>query len=382
MKRYLISIIIVLSLCNTISAQVVRGIIFADTNDEKIGEGVKVNVRNMTNFITLVATATGYVESPPVIVRAGYSCNKQNLLNVLSELECEPNDIVIFAYFGHGARAYTDGSEFPQMCLGSNLESNFYPLENVKDIIMQKNPKFCFVMGDCCNSYGFGITTKPSITSAAGASVITRQGERGLKKLFVDNTGYVLSSGSSKGEYSWINSKYGGFYMQGILSTLTEYVNEPRNSYDWSELMPQIKTNVVNYSGSLGSQYLQHPVFHIEKGKAHSHTEKDKKDKKDKIIPKNDFSSALVSVASDNNSDMQRIIESQQVLSNYFESGDVIIDIIGQDGFTIVQQETAEEFLLRISTGKNLANFSILEEKKNSNGKLTYVMLHEIYMER
>lgn len=381
MKRYLLLIIIVLSLCNTISAQAVRGIIFADTNDEKIGEGVKVNVRNMTNFMALVATATGYVDSPPVIVRAGYSCNKQNLLNVLSELECEPDDIVIFAYFGHGARAYTDESEFPQMCLGSNIESNFYPLENVKDLIMQKNPNFCFVMGDCCNSYGSGITTKPSITSAAGASYITRQGESGLKKLFVDNTGYVLSSGSTKGEYSWINSRYGGFYMQGILYTLTEYVNKTRNSYDWSELMPQIKTNVVNYSGSLGSQYLQHPVFLIEKGNPHSHIDKDK-NKKDRIIPKNDFRSALVSVASDNNSDIQRIRESQQVLSNYFESGNVIIDIIGQDGFTIVQQETADEFLLRISTGKNLANFSILEERKNSSGKLTYVMLHEIYMER
>lgn len=360
-------------------SQCVRGIIFADTNDPKIGNGAQVNVYNMIEFMTTVATATGYVDSPPIIVRSGGACNKQNLLSVLSNLRCDPNDIVIFAYFGHGARAVTDTSDFPQMCLGSKNESNFYPLENVRDLIMQKKPKLCIVLGDCCNSSSKGVTSKPKVVAAAASSTyITHEGEKALKKMFLDNQGSIICSGSKEGEYSWYNPMYGGYFTTVFVTVAYDYVNTNLSSYNWTELLgcvsPLVDEMVNTFVKNDGKEWHQHPIYRINTTPA-TRTNK-------KPVPTNDFRAALVRVANGASSAMQRIRESEQVLANYFASGTTLVDIVGQDGHTIVSSETAEDFLLRISTAKNLANFAILEEEKDTNGKRTYIMLHEIYLER
>jgi hypothetical protein len=56
-----------------------------------------------------------------------------------------------------------------------------------------------------------------------------------------------------------------------------------------------------------------------------------------------------------------------------------MIDVVGQDQQTLVNYTTANDYLLRLATVEGLANFTILEEKKDDNGKIVYLKLHEIY---
>lgn len=379
MKKIIIAITMLIMATNVVNAQRIHFICFADTNDPKIGTGVKQNVNLMTYFVMQLATGL-HMENDiePLIIMQGVDCNNRNLHKVINGFECSKDDIVIFSYLGHGGRSVDDESEFPQMCLGSSDQSQFVPLEYVKDALSQKGPKFLLVLGDCCNNYSEAILPKANTLVTAGPTRMSLSFSKALEAMFKDNYGSVISAGCKKGEYSWVNSVDGGFFTNGLLRGLDAYVGKSRNSYTWEEFLTGVRDWVVQYSRiALAYQggYVQTPIFAIE----HKRNPKSDKPIVDNIP--SDLRSALVSVCSGTSSPNTRLNKVESVLSQYFASEGCIVDVVGLDQMTIVDHTFASDYLLRLATVDHLSNFNIIEQKKNSFGKITYLKLHEIYRE-
>lgn len=376
MKRLLLISVILLSASVSVFGQSIHFICFADTNDEKIGPGVSKNINLMINFVMTLATGLDMEEHlEPAIVMMGDDCNSKSLKSIISEFQCADDDIVIFSYLGHGGRGYNDISEFPQMCLGSSNQSDFVPLEYVKDAIVAKGPRFCLVLGDCCNNFSRSILPKENVLMAA--SEPTRMGinSKGLKKLFLETRGSIIASGCKKGEYSWVNSADGGFFTNGLLWEIDSYTSSERNLYDWNELLSRMSSRVVDFSRkALASQgnYVQTPIFRIDSKKAPRIPIKD-------VKIQDGIRTALITIADASKSQEYRIRQYQSTLNSFFASGDSMIDIVGQDQQTLVNYTTANEYLLRLATVDGLVNFTILEQQKDGNGKIQYLKLHEIY---
>ena len=143
MKRIiLIMVATLLTLTWTSSyGQSLHFICFADTDDVKIGKGVAKDVNLMLDFVMFLSNKIGMEDNlKPAIVMMGKDCNSKNLVSIINQFTCNPDDIVIFYYTGHGTRSFVDKSDFPQMCLTSTSQKDYIPLEYVKDAIEKKAP--------------------------------------------------------------------------------------------------------------------------------------------------------------------------------------------------------------------------------------------------
>jgi hypothetical protein len=344
-------------------SQTFHAIIFADTDDPQIGHSVEHDFDMMQNEIVAIANAIGMkIDMHP---NSGNKANKENLLTVLQNLRCEPEDIVFFYYSGHGGRAIDDRSKFPQITFNP-YDSEAYPLHKVDEIIASKHPKFRIVMGDLCNSVSSGLTVKREMGS--GKSIIKSDPATVYYNLFKNIKGSIIVASSKAGETSAALEE-GGAFTLCFLNELGKMVSG-NHQPDWKTLMENTKTVTV--------QVARHtPVFdiNITSGSGSSQS----------MAPiigqqtNNPFLNALTQMADNGADRTTRIHSVQPVLYDYFDSPHTIVEIYSKNGKVRLARENAREFLERVSTSYKLISFVELEVKKTSSGKITYVKLHEIY---
>lgn len=368
MKK-LLSVFSVLLLSIISYAQNIHFICIADTDDNKIGKSVKKDVNQMLDFVMSLASDIGMEDNlQPAIVMMGEECNKKNLLTTIEEFKCGKDDIVLFYYSGHGIRAYQDTSEFPQMCLG-NSDQDYISLEYVKEKIERKGPGLSIILADCCNSYDSSVTPKEAVMITARARASDKSShDEGMRKLFLETRGSIIAASSRKGEVSWGNSYYGGLFTNGFLNEIDLYTSSGK-AFDWQELMWRTRCRVVADSRSSRKyQGVQTPIYKIEFRNIPS-----------VIHIEDGINKALATVADASISQNQRILQYKDILETFFSSNDTMVDIVGRDMKTLVDYTTAEEYLLRVATSERYSGFNVIEEKKDSNGKITYLRLNETH---
>lgn len=377
-----------------VTAQTIHTILFTDTQDKSIGIAARASHDNYSlDFLSTIETALGasYNSSTPIDM-SEYDCNRTNLLQALNNLSCQENDIVVFIYLGHGARGMKDPSNFPQMCFavprGSYYRDgdDFYPLENVRDLIMRKNPRFCLIIGDCCNSYSPTLSTKPSITvmEAMSPDVIRRQGENVIKKLFLSQKGSVILTASIKGQYGWCTTRGEklGMLLERNLNSVFQDIKDGKTTFsNWEDLLSTVRNNTYRFSQTIqltkdGKTYTQTPYYEIKL------TDVPILDMPKKKVEANDLQQALMQVADSRSfSDTERIAHSRALLSKYFDGDNAMVEVVGKDRVTIIQSTDIRKYLLRAATESDLANITILEQLKDTHGKIIYLKVHEIYVE-
>lgn len=399
-------IIMMLALCFVCAfanAQgMLRSIIFADNNDNRIGKGVQCNLEGIQEQIDIIASCIGMEEhmaSP--LVYEQFRCNPQELRECIKNFKCGKDDIVLFFYFGHGGRSPKDRSEFPQMCLGTSFEkeSQWIPLEDVKNAIMKQNPRFLLVFGDLCNSSDPGISPKYGILNSASASEISSTQKEAMKRLFLNCRGSVITSGSTKNEFSWyynVHPDGGGFFTSAFQAELESYTKNNPNA-DWETLLGKIRDGVVGLTRDIKTRNpdmtIQTPKYKVEVSYV-GNNPRPNNENETKMINQNnnnlvennntnqvnngEFQSILIDIANENNTPTYRIKKRSSVLS-CFANPNVWVDVVGRNNRTVVSSERASDFIERISTAFHLRNFTILECQRDGNGKITSLKVHEIY---
>lgn len=378
-----VTLLLALAFAIATQAQVMRTIIFSDTNDASIGQGCASDVSEIAAFGIQLATALDMSSSyePPIVAR-GNNCNKERLMSVLKNFECTSKDIVVFFYSGHGTRAVNEKSDFPQMCLGSDDQSKFVPLDYVCSELRKRNPAFLLVLADCCNNPSIYVEDKRDhlferpMSKGPVATHIPTYTSEVLKKMFLSKKGYVMASGCKKGEFSWTAST-GGYFTIGFLDEFANYVNSSRNDYTWEVLMQNVRSNVLNRTHR-AMQYQsdmteQHPIWLIQlTGYNYNPVP---------YLVEDGIRTALIRLADQQAySPKERIAMMPNVQKKWFAE-DAIIEQSSADGKVVVDHSGVSSYLLHVATTFNLKNFIICEERKDSNGKITYLKLNEVYVD-
>ena len=355
-----------LILCFTsASGQTFYGLLVTSTNDEIIGRSVRNDLNMMTGEMTAISTSLGMQFELRQCSEDDFSL--QRLQRTLNQLNCGKDDIIFFYYSGHGARAVSDNSEYPQLALcygGGCSDNDFFPLHKVNDAIKAKNPRFSIVMADCCNSILAGLSAKQLSGSSTELKNSTIES---YKTLFAKNKGNIIVSSSRAGETS-AATPAGGLFTINFLHALQEAVfsSDPK----WSSVLESAKSRTSASSGG------HTPIYSINVVGADALQ-----------IPTNlpassdPFISALVGLANEKTGDAERFDLVAPTLGKFFASANAKVEIMGKNGTTVVQRQTAESFLRRLSTSFKLVNFAELSSVKNNEGKITELKVHEVYIQ-
>lgn len=380
MKRILLCLISVILLplsysCTLLRAQTLHAIIFADTNDPNIGIFDKQDYINMTMEVSTIASATGMKLNKHFF--SGENCSKAQLIKVLDGLNTNNDDVIIFYYSGHGTRSLNDRSEYPQMCLGSRRESEFFPLESVLNKLKAQNARLKIVFGDCCNSISPGVTSKES--ASKGFTVLTKGPVNTYTNLFMNYKGFIIASGSKKGENSITlsyndGSPAGGAFTIYFLSALQAVVKQGLDA-DWNTIFgaaTDITKEKAKHTPVVCVSTI--PTETVHTVQAPENTATGNADSED--ITAIDL---LTAIGNEEFKESARIEVMQAVLPDLFATPNVKVESVGRNGTTIVSTETASDFMLRLCTAHNLVNLVELESKIDNAGKYTYLKIHEIY---
>lgn len=157
--------------------------------------------------------------------------NVKTITRKIQSLTPRKNDIILFAYAGHGFSYMEDEPyRFPQLALWHGLtakrefiRANTINLEEIYQLILAKNARLSIVTGDCCNSYidmrrQHTIPTLPGVFGPRDKS----WNHKHIADLFLDNSQSLLMAAAGKGEVAASHSWYGGFFTFHLLESVNE----------------------------------------------------------------------------------------------------------------------------------------------------------------
>lgn len=376
--------LIVCALCIQIPmiAQTFHFISMFDTKDGTIGKDMVVEHLLVQNEMQTIA---GYLEEfgydSEFSDYYGNSCGRSFLMNAMNGLKVASNDVVVFYYGGHGARALNNESDpFPQMCLGESSERNWVPATLIKNIIAKKQPRLTVVLTGCCNAEDRGVTIKGIVAQSQGYTSEANVDKEAYKRLFIESSGIVQMTSSVAGEYSFCGGKPTGqesAFCTALLDVL-DNVGHGIITANWETVCTKVKENVSSqtFRTSDGVLHKQHPDYRIWQGTSGTPViNNDDPTRKRRV---NDNDSDLVqdlqSLLDKSQSASLRLQLVPQILSKHFTS-DAKVLTLGRDMKTVVDYEDAETFLRRIAMSPYISQVNVVEQ---SGGKNSLVRVHEV----
>lgn len=401
MKKILLFVMLLASI-NTLNANDIHWITFVDTTDESVGETDK-NTRQILysrwiNIINSALLPRGY--NAQVHDYAGLRTTPENCKDIVENLRCNSNDIVVFYYIGHGARSTIDKSRYPQMALAQHYENKCIPLEWVHKELKKKNARLVITIGMCCNSYAEGLSAKEKVAFSVnqGHTFVAMDAVSNIQQLFLENKGDIIISSSDKGQASW------GGYIQGVglidcfsYNFMNIFNREIGKTYkaDWESIFTDVQTAVNNEtlaaSRQPGSRVTQQtPIFDINLddatmpeitppiGTPPAPPSPGTKDIKDVI--KNNVAQSLDGIISSDLSRAQRENLAKVLQEKYFSSN-AIVRILGQDVDVVIDKLSASDYFGNISfiTRSKPIKIAVVDCELDSYKKIKSLIVREIY---
>ncbi len=250
-------------------------IVVANTEDEIIGSTCLLDKdRTVKTFKDLSEFLGIGFQSSQIF---GDSYNKQNVLNAVSALAPQKNDIVIFYYSGHGFKDENNARQYPNIILTNksfeNVDANSVNIEDIYNNVKSKGARLNLVISDCCNN---GPNDRASITCDVPK---TRNSTIGwslenCKSLFMNPKQMsILTTAAQKGEMSTGNLTFGGFFTNQFRTNLTNYFGPFHQFPTWNNVLQESQKETTNQAensrcsksgDAVEKTYKQHPVFRIQ----------------------------------------------------------------------------------------------------------------------
>lgn len=401
MKKMFFTILLSLMAPFVVLGQTLHAIIFANTQNDDIGQSVTVDFKRMGLEVTTIAKSIGYTLKKYYYYGEQTKFNHHNLDKVLTDLSCTPDDIVFFYYSGHGLRAENEKTDFPEMCLYVNEEdfftnTQFYPLHDVYSRIINKQPRLTIVMGDLCNSLIEGYYRNEG-NSSKGATILSKGTCNVYKNLFLNAKGGLIVT-SSEPEYPsrcYIFSKNGNWYHAGgylthsFLQTLQSFVSQ-NEDVNWQSLMNNtiVLTKELSKTDVNGNPVRpQVPIYKsdivpilspLSETNIIAPPQAPLASNDEEITLQDNLAYSLSMICNQSISKLDRIRNIPKA-KNYFENTQIRVQVVGFDNRTIVNTCGIGEYLNYLSIATKMDQVVVLETQKNDTGKIIYMKVHEIH---
>lgn len=403
MRKFFI-LLAFMSSISVVNAHDIHWITFIDTTDPNVGETDK-NTRQILynrwiNIVNSALAPKGY--NAKIYDYIGNNTSPENCKDVVENLLCKPEDIIVFYYIGHGARAVDDKCKYPQMLLAQNNEEKCIPLCGVHDELLKKHARLTITIGMCCNSYAEGLSAKEKIPFSVnqGHSFVQMDEISNIQQLFLHNKGDIIMSSSDKGQASW-----GGFIPGiGLIDCFSNHLiqvfnEETKKNYvaDWETILGDIQTRVdqetLAASRMPGSKVTrQTPIFDINIEDApeplpvppvppvRPDVEKTKDVGKPKELIMNSVAESLDYIVNKKLSRTAREQVAKDLLTESFAK-DAIVRILGQDVDVVIDKSMAEDYLGNLSfTTKQLPlKVVVVDCEINGSKKINSLIVREVY---
>lgn len=372
-----------------ISAQTIHWLTFIDTTDPNVGQidknGREVLYNHFVNVVNAAVTEKGYKTNIQDIY--GSTLTPQKCKDIVTNLNVDPNDIVMFYYIGHGTHGTVGGDVWPMMFMAQDNPNFLVPLKWVHDQLKAKGARLTATIGMCCNVYqGINRTSTPSFGVNYGNTFLTDTEKNAIQKMFLEHKGDFLLSSASPGQ-----SSVGGNTPLGPMDLFTCVLvknfedSASEGDLEWSTLFNDVKAVVNNVT-----QGQQTPIFTSNLSKATATQTPPPVSKPVTVTPPTSTPASgstnqdwlnRVGVALDNLIDVRqsekgRIAQASE-LKKIFASN-AVVKVMGQDGNVVIDKSSADDFVERLATSRILLKVSPVNIAVNGN-KITELKVKEIY---
>lgn len=369
------------------NAYKIHWITFVDTTTPGVTARVDPNTRDILydRWIRVISAA---------LAPAGYeSCKYDyygsrtspgNCEEVIRNLKLQSNeDIIVFYYIGHGARSPYDKSKFPQMCLATDNDKDWIPLERVHNQLKAQNARLTITIGMCCNS--FYDTNSKSYSfrkNYESAAYITNSQLATISKLFLGSKGDLIASSSTIGEGSSAIVDLRGNLAQTDLGETDYYTYTLIKGI---EFIPENQDiSLATYFDVVGKEVSrrnpkQHPQFISNltnavppiKPVAEEHEVDETKSLEELLLSGIDY---LI----DKDVKLNKKIAFAEDFSKHFTSSAIAITL-SQDKENPVNHRKVEDFFWRIATSRILIDVQLYDFDVDKNGKIKELRVKEFY---
>lgn len=375
MNKYRLFIVVCLSLLlwQGVQAQRIHEILFCNTIDRSIGKSVEIDNDRALDEIGCIGGYIGYevVEH----VYQGKDCTRKNLIKLLETLDCSNKDIIFFYYSGHGVHANTNFEDkLPQMCMNTNIESQFVPVHLVDEMLAKKGPKLRIIMTDCCNSIDQSgiVQAKDGLAMERGVTVIKSTHQANYRKLFTEPSGSVIVTSSKLGQSSIGNTLYGGCFSYAFWDLLLKECSSTTGTPTWNDLMKKVQETTVNIASRYN--HPQEPYYVVNlNGNNSSSTNAPSYTTPNTTEPAepapDGFGQAINQLLAV--SDMgKRAKTASDIRRKCFPDGqEATVITVGRNLKTVVDYEDIDTYLDRLSSNKKIARINVIKDKTDTKGK-------------
>lgn len=358
-------ILLALALPTLINAQTIHWLTFIDTTDEEVGEmdknGREVLYNHFINVVNAALTEKGYKANIQDI--HGTTHSPQKCKEIVSNLHCSPNDIVVFYYIGHGTHGTVGGDVWPMMAMAQKDPDYLVPLKWVHNQLKAKGARLTATIGMCCNVYqNIRRTNTPSFSINYGNTFLTDTENKAIQQMFLENQGDFLLASASPGQSSiGYDTPLGPMDLFTCVLVTNFEACASEGSLDWLTLFNDVKDTIHEKT-----EGFQTPVFAANLSKA-SAIPDSKPAERPVTVTSNVSTSGsdisnqdlmnLIGIALDNLIDVRQKestrIDQASILGELF-TPNAVVKIIGQDGNIVIDKSSADEFIGRLATSRIL----------------------------
>ena len=383
--------------------QTLHSIIFANTQERKIGTSVEVDFKRMELEMTTIAKSIGYTIKKYYYYGTPEKFSRNSLEEVITNLSCTPDDIIFFYYSGHGGRFENEKTDFPEMCLYVNEEdqtsySQIYPLHDVYSRLKNKSPRLTIVMGDLCNSLWEGHYRREN--NASKSTTLLSKGTCNVyKNLFLSVKGGLLAASSEPNYPSRCYNFYadgnlytaGGYFTHSFLSVLQDFVGRSQD-VSWESLLNNTIALTQNLTAGQTDGYgnsirPQIPIYKSELSKLeatgnetalHTPPQMPTTSHDEATNTRDKLAYDLSMVCNQSVPRLDRIRNIPQA-KRYFSDIQSYVQVVGVDNSTIVNTCSVESYLNYLSIATDMDQVVVLDTKEDTSGKISYIKVHEIH---
>ena len=376
MKKTLISLLVALvALANAGATGKVYTVIMGATQDAKIGTSCKIDLDHFENEVATL-TMNLDLDRMPTVRLDGNQCDRPNMERALNQLASwSRDDIVFFYYTGHGGRSYNDKTQWPQMCMNYMDERNFVPLHEVITRVSSLPAHLKLILTDCCNSKADWISSKFIKVQSRGATDVSEIDTEKLAKLFVQQNGVIVATGSEVGQTSQCNDVVGGFFTVSFWQAIEDVgmgVVEP----SWAKVFKR----VVDITHEFDSG--QTPIYQLPTEAPTATVVTNTTPVQPSVVGNSTVNGNMLTAMSqllNRNVEIgQRLRSIDSIVSTYFANSAVKVQTVGRDTRTIVDTEDVGVFLRRLCFDKKIRQINVIAQNVDGNNHCTYLKVHEV----